>query len=287
MSSAPRQPREPGETADPADAGDPPAPVAVAKPAATVVLARDAADGMEIVLVERHGKLRFMGGMHVFPGGSLHAGDTSLELRALTRRGECVRDWPAGHQETSGLGLAIAALRETFEEVGLWLGASPPAEEARAVRTRLLAGEDFAQLLRDAGWLLEPSRLHPMSRWITPRSEPIRFDTRFYAALAPHDQAASHDAGETVSVIWRSPQAAIADARAGRIRLSPPTYLTLHELEEIRSADALLAYCASHTPPLIEPILQVKDGVRTVLYPGDPEHPVRERMLGGPTRVVF
>jgi 8-oxo-dGTP pyrophosphatase MutT (NUDIX family) len=261
--------------------------VAFAKPAATVVLSRDTPDGIEILLVERHGKLRFMGGMHVFPGGSLHSGDSSEQLQTQLTQPPGARRWPTTPDDPLTHSLAVTALRETFEEAGLWLGTACEPSQLRALRDRLLAGEDFAALLGGAGLALRPSLLHPLSRWITPRSEPIRFDTRFYVARAPHDQTASHDTRETVSLTWRSPRQALQDAHAGQLLLSPPTYLTLDELEGISSTDALIAHCASRDAPLIEPIVRVDGNVRTVLYPGDPEHPIKQRALKGPTRMVF
>ena len=62
--------------------------------AATAILVRDGADGLEVLLVERNPDSRFMGGAWVFPGGALQADD-------------------AGH--------AAAALRELEEEAGIRL----------------------------------------------------------------------------------------------------------------------------------------------------------------------
>jgi 8-oxo-dGTP pyrophosphatase MutT (NUDIX family) len=74
-------------------------PVADARPAASAILLRDAADGPEVLLLQRNPAARFMGGAWVFPGGAVHAED---EARGVPG--------PVG-----------AALRETEEEAGLRL----------------------------------------------------------------------------------------------------------------------------------------------------------------------
>lgn len=71
-----------------------------AHPSATVVLVRDGGDGLEALLVQRNRAVTHMGGMWVFPGGKVEAGD-----------------YPADGDE---YGAAVnAAIRETREEAGV------------------------------------------------------------------------------------------------------------------------------------------------------------------------
>jgi len=74
-------------------------PVADARPAASAILLRDAADGPEVLLLQRNPEARFMGGAWVFPGGAVHTDD---EIEGVP-------------------GPVAAALRETEEEAGLRL----------------------------------------------------------------------------------------------------------------------------------------------------------------------
>ncbi len=69
-------------------------------PAATVVLVRDGADGLEALLVQRNQAVQHMGGMWVFPGGKVDAAD-----------------YPADRDEYRAA--VNAAIRETREEAGL------------------------------------------------------------------------------------------------------------------------------------------------------------------------
>ncbi len=69
-------------------------------PAATVVLVRDASEGLEALLVQRSKAVQHMGGMWVFPGGKVDS-----------------QDYP---EDGDAYGAALnAAIRETREEAGL------------------------------------------------------------------------------------------------------------------------------------------------------------------------
>ena len=72
-------------------------PVADARPAASVIVMRDAAGGPEVLLLQRNPEARFMGGAWVFPGGAVHAEDATGDVP----------------------GPVAAGMRETEEEAGL------------------------------------------------------------------------------------------------------------------------------------------------------------------------
>ena len=97
-------------------------PIVVPRPAATVILARDTSDGIEVFMMQRTTEVAFAKGMHVFPGGGLDPTDHHDEIAAL-----CVglTDDLASNTlgiEKGGLAYWIAAIRECFEEAGLLLG---------------------------------------------------------------------------------------------------------------------------------------------------------------------
>jgi hypothetical protein len=66
-----------------------PAPPTPAQPrdAATVVLLRDSAKGVEVYLIKRSRMMDFMAGAHVFPGGRLDKNDSSASACALLSAG--------------------------------------------------------------------------------------------------------------------------------------------------------------------------------------------------------
>ena len=62
-------------------------PESPARPAASVMVVRDSAEGPEVLLVQRNPAARFMGGAWVFPGGAVH-GEETPEQAGLRETGE-------------------------------------------------------------------------------------------------------------------------------------------------------------------------------------------------------
>ena len=89
----------------------PPHRPAPARPAATLLLLRDGSEGLEVLLTRRSAQARFAPGAYVFPGGSLDAADAQSHGLASRRP----------QQDDAQLTHAIAAIRESFEELGVLL----------------------------------------------------------------------------------------------------------------------------------------------------------------------
>jgi 8-oxo-dGTP pyrophosphatase MutT (NUDIX family) len=272
-----------GDTREPSNA------LAAPRAASTVVLLRDGATGVEVFLVQRHGSIGFMGGMHVFPGGKVADSDARAEVEAHSQDAACVdrHAWGDGVDRDASFARAVAAIRETFEEAGVLLCAQAIGPGAADARARLLAGAPFADVLAELRVKLQLNALQPLSRWITPESEPVRFDTSFYVARAPSDQVADHDRTESIAALWVSPTGALQRAEAGEIRLAPPTARTLEGLAGVSSVEAAIADAARRAPPLVMPVIRTVGDEVVIYYPGDPEHPVAEPALSGPTRYVL
>ena len=87
---------------------------------------------------------------------------------------------------------------------------------------------------------------------ITPKDSPKRFDTFFYLAAAPADQAALHDGHESVDSHWTTVEVAYADADAGRRKIILPTLANLRLLGERASvAEALPAASRRRFEPIL------------------------------------
>ena len=134
-----------------------------------------------------------------------------------------------------------AALRELFEEAGVLLAATVVSEDRiREGRSALLRGEVTLPGLADALDLtLRTDRLVPLSRWVTPVPSPRRFDTRFFAAILPHDVAPSFEGDEVAEHAWLRPADALAAMADGRIVLWLPTSTTLQQLEYVTSLEEI------------------------------------------------
>jgi 8-oxo-dGTP pyrophosphatase MutT (NUDIX family) len=226
---------------------------------ATVMVLRDGAQGLEVLMVRRHGDSGVLGGVHVFPGGKLDAVDGTSLLVGASRDASWYPDTlgEPGLPVTVARGLFAAAVRETREECGL-------------------------DLPVDTLW--------PWSRWITPRQPSVtrkRFDTRFFVAPAPAGQEAVHDDFEATEVVWVVPRDGLRRYWAGEIDLAPPQIMSLVQLARMADVAQALATARQQPPVLVEPHPFDDGGERVICYPGDPVHPVREAVWDGPTRLRF
>ncbi|MDA1117312.1 MAG: MBL fold metallo-hydrolase [Proteobacteria bacterium] len=221
----------------------------VARPAATVLLLRDGSLGPEAFLLQRTKSAAFLAGAHVFPGGALDK--TDQDIRVL-RRVAGLSDAEANARlgvEVGGLGYWVAAVRECFEEAGILLAEGEngrPVDAARAAqlahyRAALHAGKlTFADFLERERLLLRAGDLAYFGHWITAPGRARRFDTRFFLALAPAQQAGSHDGSELISSLWLRPQEAIEREGRGEMELVFATKNTLADLTRFaRARDAL------------------------------------------------
>ena len=193
------------------------------RPASTMLLLRDGAEGMEVFMVVRHHQIDFASGALVFPGGSVDADDHEIAKNAALYTGGAGLD-------ALGVAFRIGAIRETFEECGILLArekgssAVVPAAHADAIadahRVALNKGErKFSEILAKEGIVLALDMLVPFAHWITPLGVPKRFDTHFYIAAAPADQLGAHDGHESVDSVWVRPNDAVEGAKTGKFKL--------------------------------------------------------------------
>ncbi len=232
------------------------------RPAATVMLVRDASDGCEVFMMRRTLAAIFAGGLYVFPGGAVDPADRADDVAALCD-GRTDADASQRLQVAEGgLGFWIAAIRECFEEAGVLLARPAGATEAvrfddAAVAARFNryrhAVHDgslrLVDLCQQEGLRLDAGDMHDVSHWITPLGEPRRFDTRFFVARAPQAQEPLHDDGETIDSFWIRPSDALARAEAGELAMLPPTISNLEFLAPHATADEALAAAAQVRPP--------------------------------------
>ena len=265
-------------------------PPASPVPAATLVLLRDRApQGIEILLIQRHGGSKFAAGDHVFPGGKVERDDSppdavswcaGLDEGAAAgllglNGGEAP---PAGR--VSALGYWVGAVREAFEEVGVLLastadGSPVSATSPRFAEYRRACQADhrtFWTMLREERLTLATDRIVYFAHWITPEERPLRFDTRFFAAPMPAGQEAEADAREIVGVRWLSPAEAVAARARGEISLRLPTLKNLGLFDGAASASEAISRLHGREISMIRPRLIV-DGAgqpQRTLLPGDP-----------------
>jgi 8-oxo-dGTP pyrophosphatase MutT (NUDIX family) len=228
-----------------------PAPHVEVQPAATVMLVRDAGGGrggsLEVLMLRRHPQAVFAPDAWVFPGGRVDEGDETTPIGAgpSDAGASAALGIPSG-----GLAFWVAAARECFEEAGIllarhadtgaWLDTTNEWSAHRLARYRreVHAGvTTLGAVLESEGLELDLSGVHYVSHWITPphRGTARRFDTRFFVAEVPPNQAVSHDEAETVESIWATPSDALTRGAAGEITLLIPTIANLEALAPFSS----------------------------------------------------
>jgi 8-oxo-dGTP pyrophosphatase MutT (NUDIX family) len=251
-------------------------------PAATIILVREQAGALQVYLLKRSPKSRFMAGNFVFPGGTLNGHDQQFKVLPnccdMTPEEITLRFGP---QLAYGQALAycVAAVRETLEEAGIFMAErrdSSTADLERIDRLRLAADHApdwFFQLVANEQWCLTLSALYSWSHWITPALMKRRFDTRFFLAEMPADQFCRPDARETVQGLWLSPRQALLGNLAGTVSLSPPTLVTLHELSKYRRLADLKTEVATRSwGKAIQPRLVALPQGAVIVEPWDPQY---------------
>lgn len=254
--------------------------------AATVMLLRPCEDAgvkdIEVLMVHRHRKSSFVPGYHVFPGGILDPEDyePGIErfIRGITRE-HATRIIADMSSPEKALGAWVAAIRETFEEVGLliaWKKDGTPVtirtgeEQQRFSNYRhaLNKGEiKFSQMLETEDIILAGDCLRYFSHWLTPEPLPLRYDVRFFVMKVPAHQSVAHDGVELTDHIWLRPSVALRDYEAGKIDMVLPQIMSLVELSRFQTVEAVLASVRHRDIPANLTLIRHLDGQDVEVMP--------------------
>lgn len=188
--------------------------------AATLIIFRRDGRHPRVLMGRRAAGHRFMPNKFVFPGGRVDPGDS--RIRPPTDLLPQVRDrLCAGCSETRARALALAAIRETYEETGLILGETG----APLIRSRSPHWHEFLQ----HGINPRLDVLHLVARAITPPHRNRRFDARFFMADARYLQGEVHErpegSGELLELHW------VAIERAVSLEIAHITRFVLGEVD--------------------------------------------------------
>jgi 8-oxo-dGTP pyrophosphatase MutT (NUDIX family) len=178
------------------------------RPAATLVVARPATHGIEVLALRRSVRTGFLPGFVVFPGGVIEPGDEAL-----------ARELFGDPEETA----RACALRELAEESGLRL--TIDGLEGSRIPAPVPVG-----------------RLPEIARWIAPELMETRFDARFFAATAPRGIEPVPDRAEIDAAWWSRPED-LMDSE-----LMWPTVVTLRALAGCRTPDDVLSLHVEQVP---------------------------------------
>src|SRR3978361_2270435 len=245
------------------------------RPASTVLLLRDSKtrEEIEVFMMVRHYEIDFNSGALVFPGGSVDSGDQEIIANpALYSGGEGL--------DAADLSFRIAAIRETFEESGILLarprGSQALVDAVRASEIEAASRADlcenkttFLKVLTDSDMLRALDLLVPYAHWITPEGMPKRFDTWFFLAAAPPEQAGAHDGKESTDSIWVSPREALAGGDSGRFKLPFPTTRNFIRLGKQPSVKAALDDSRGKPVVTVMPVMTRLNGGRQLRIPAE------------------
>lgn len=193
----------------------------------------------------------------VFPGGAIDPEDSEPGWR------EVIEDFDDVADEERPL--RVGAIRELWEETGILLGgAQAPARNGRPLRSALESATPRIRL----------DSLTRFARWITPATEPRRFDTHFYLALAPAGQVAVPDGSETLAAEWMAPTRAVELAQSGERPIIFPTMMNLALLAESASGSEAVAAARVRPHVTVQPEVSTDgDGRPRISIPREAGYP--------------
>lgn len=148
--------------------------------AATLIILDGKGENARMLMGRRHEGHKFMPGLFVFPGGRVDRHDGSVmagdRLERVTER-KIVDNLKNRPTRRRARALALACIRETYEEAGLLLGRKDETFEA--------AHDDW-QAFQEHGVMPTLSPLRLIARAITPPGRTRRFDAWFFVTSADH-----------------------------------------------------------------------------------------------------
>ena len=209
------------------------------RPAATVLLLRDNTGCIEVLMTRRSSTASFAPGAYVFPGGGIDAADAQCHAQSTRRAG----------QSDLRLTQAIAAIRESFEELGVLLARHADGRHASTADVEGLDRQlPFASQMHERGLTLDGAEVFVLAHWVTDRDLARRFDVPFLVARMPDGQTPVADESEQFEPVWVRPADALARHQSGGFFMIFPTIRTLEKLQHYVNVDAVLAACASEEP---------------------------------------
>ena len=234
--------------------------------AATVLLLRDTPQGLEVLMTRRSMTASFAPGAYVFPGGGIDALDAKIAQNTLKTTAKYAQIAPESIAYLHGNATppdvtqrstqtplqcmhALAAIRESFEELGILLAKnSSGAWCTQADIDALDRTAEFYGQIAAQGHRLCADAVFTLAHWITDRDLPRRFEVPFLVAPMPPGQHPLADEAEQFEPLWVRPADALQRHAKNDFFIIFPTIRTLDRLQNFASVDAVLKACASGNP---------------------------------------
>ncbi|MCK5835693.1 MAG: hypothetical protein KAH09_00380 [Desulfobacula sp.] len=248
--------------------------------AATLILVRENNDDIEVYLLKRNIKSKFMGGLYVFPGGVVEPEDKEIEtwLPHIDMNPDQIKEQLGGNNfpAENALGFGVAAIRETLEEAGVLIASHKNKQNFYDIAShrlnKNLPNSWFRTEIMNQNWILSFSSLGRWSHWITPEQMEKRFDTRFFIVFMPKGQTCVPDNQEVKDGTWLTPQKALEQNLTAQNPLSPPAVVTLTQLLAFKNVDELKNEITTRAwgDPIVPRLVPCSRG-SVIIEPWDPK----------------
>jgi recombination protein RecT len=224
-----------------------PAPL---RPAATVLLLRDTPQGIQVLMTRRSMTASFAPGAYVFPGGGIDDLDIKHAVVQVSTDQTATQLIARRATQTDALcAQVLAAIRESFEELGILLAKKPGGAWCSQAEVAALDRQTgFYDQMQAKGYTLQADGVYLLAHWITDRDLPRRFDVPFLVARMPEGQTPVADETEQFAPEWVQPAQALARYAKKQFLMIFPTLRTLERLQAFKTVDAVLQDCASEQP---------------------------------------
>lgn len=258
-------------------------PAAEPIPAATVLLLREGANGMEVFMVARKREIDSFSGALVFPGGKVDPSDQDAAALPYCRGAETFSERARSFR--------IATVRETFEECGVLLvghkgkNGFVTAETWRRLdaeyRQDIKSGAlTMADLCARENLEMATDVLVPFAHWITPKIVPRTFDTWFYLTPLPPGQIAEHDTDESADSVWTTPDDILAAADRKERTIVFPTRMNLIALNQNQNINEALDRATESDITAVRPVVAPHAEGRTLTIPAAAGYPGTVALVG-------
>ena len=190
-------------------------------------------------------------------------------------------------------GLEILLLKrnanaKNMADVWMFPGGKIDEEDAGSSELERAARGGLRELCEEADISLDLDALTTFSHWLTPAGQKRRFATWFFIAVLPAEAAVQVDGEEMVEAAWMSPRDAVNEHRAGRLRLPPPTVVSLLDVSASNSALEAIQRARKRQAPYFYPkILADNPDDIVMLYPGDAGYETGDRETEGVRHRAF
>lgn len=228
---------------------------------ASLILCREKLSRFEILMIRRKLGLSFSEAL-IFPGGSLEPNDSSVVWHDILSCSTDIISSTPFSQSIDLTSLRIAAIRETWEEIGVLLASQKIRESS----------EDFLGLCQRNGVRPYIEKLHYLTRCIAPASEKKRFDTSFFISIEGGQEVVV-DNKESDEFMWGEPEFFLEEFKRNRIKLWPPQVFILTTLRAYQNLNELFSKVAhAHRCPMLFQIAEMKNRDIVGYLPGDYRH---------------